>query len=54
VPLEGDAPKRVVVTEFPSLEQARAWYNSPAYSAIRPIRQSAAKSQVFLAEGVAP
>ncbi len=54
VPLEGAAPNRVVVTEFPSLEKAKAWYNSPAYSAIRPIRQRASKSHVFLVEGVAP
>ena len=52
--LEGDAPHRVVVTEFPSLEKAQAWYNSPAYSAIRPIRQAAAESRLFLVEGVTP
>ena len=54
VSLEGNAPKRVVVTAFPSFEKALAWYNSPAYSAIRPIRQSAAKSRLFLVEGATP
>ena len=54
-PLEGDAPKsRVVIIAFDSVEKAREWYDSPAYAAIRPIRQSAAKSRVFIVEGLAP
>jgi uncharacterized protein (DUF1330 family) len=37
--LEGDwRPYRLVVLEFPSVEQARAWYASPAYQEILPIR----------------
>jgi uncharacterized protein (DUF1330 family) len=54
IPLEGDAPHRSVVIEFPSIEKAQAWYNSPAYSAIRPLRQSSAKARLFLVEGVTP
>ena len=53
-PLEGDAPHRVVISEYPSVEKALAWYNSPAYSAIRPLRQAAAKSRLFVVEGVTP
>jgi uncharacterized protein (DUF1330 family) len=53
--LEGEPPKGgVVVIAFDSVEKARAWYDSPAYAAIRPIRQSAAKSRIFIVEGVAP
>jgi uncharacterized protein (DUF1330 family) len=53
--LEGDAPKsRIVIIAFDSAEKAREWYDSPAYAAIRPIRQSAAKSRVFIVEGLAP
>jgi uncharacterized protein (DUF1330 family) len=53
--VEGDAPKgRFVVIAFDSVEKARAWENSPAYEAIKPIRHSSAKSRVFIAEGVAP
>jgi uncharacterized protein (DUF1330 family) len=53
--LEGEAPKGgVVVIAFDSVEKAREWYDSPAYAAIRPIRQSAAKSRIFIVEGVAP
>ncbi len=53
--LEGDAPKsRVVIIAFDSVEKAREWYDSPAYAAIRPIRQNAAKSRVFIVGGLAP
>jgi len=53
--LEGEAPKGyIVVIAFDSAEKAREWYDSPAYSAIRPIRQSATKSRLFIVEGVAP
>jgi uncharacterized protein (DUF1330 family) len=51
--VEGDAPKRFVVIQFESMEKAKAWEDSPEYSAIKPIRHSSAKSRVFIAEGVA-
>jgi uncharacterized protein (DUF1330 family) len=53
--LEGEPPKGgIVVIAFDSAEKARGWYDSPAYAAIRPIRQSAAKSRIFIVEGIAP
>jgi uncharacterized protein (DUF1330 family) len=53
--LEGEPPKGfIVVIGFESAEKAREWYDSPAYSAIRPFRQSSTKSRIFIAEGVAP
>jgi uncharacterized protein (DUF1330 family) len=53
--LEGAPPKGgIVIIAFDSVEKAREWYDSPAYAAIRPIRQSAAKSRIFIVEGVAP
>jgi uncharacterized protein (DUF1330 family) len=52
--LDGDAPpKGIVVIEFDSWEQAHAWYNSPAYAAIRPVRQAATKGRMFIVGGVA-
>ena len=52
--LDGDAPpKGIVVLQFDSSDQAHAWYNSPAYAAIRPIRQAAVKGRMFIVEGVA-
>jgi uncharacterized protein (DUF1330 family) len=52
--LEGDPPKGfIVVIGFDSAEKAREWYDSPEYSAIKPLRQSATKSRLILVEGVA-
>jgi uncharacterized protein (DUF1330 family) len=52
--LDGDTPPTgIVVIAFDSSEQARAWYNSPAYAAIRPIRLAAVKGRMFIVEGVA-
>jgi uncharacterized protein (DUF1330 family) len=51
--LEGEPPKGgIVMIAFDSVEKARAWYDSPAYAAIRPLRQSAAKSRLFIIEGL--
>lgn len=50
--LEGEETKRIVMIAFPSFEQAQAWYDSPAYRAIRPIRHQSAKSRVFIVEGL--
>ena len=37
--LEGNwSPKRLVILQFASIEQAKAWYHSPEYQAILPIR----------------
>ena len=50
--LEGDAPvNRLVVLEFPSYEQARAWYDSDGYRVAMTIRQSASKGSLMLVEG---
>ncbi len=50
--LEGDRKtKRLVIIEFPSVEQAKAWYDSPEYSAIKGIRQRSAISNILLVHG---
>ena len=52
--LDGNAPpKGIVVIAFDTSEHAHAWYNSPAYAAIRPIRLAAVKGRMFMVEGVA-
>ena len=51
--IEGEPPKRFVVIQFDSVEKAKAWEDSPAYDAIKPIRHSSAKSRVFIIEGAA-
>jgi len=50
--LEGEPPRNVIVIAFDSVDQAKAWYDSAAYTAIKPIRQRAAKSRIFIVEGV--
>jgi uncharacterized protein (DUF1330 family) len=50
--LEGDRrPRRLIVVEFPSAEQARAWYESPEHREIEPIRQQHARTNLILVEG---
>ena len=51
-PVEGNPPRpRIVIIEFPSMQQARAWYDSPAYQAIVGIRRNASEGRLFLVEG---
>lgn len=53
--LEGEVSTgNIVIIAFDSLEKARAWYNSPAYEAVKPIRQNSTKSRLLLVEGVVP
>jgi uncharacterized protein (DUF1330 family) len=53
--LDGDAPPQgIVVIAFDNAEDAHAWYDSPAYQAIKPIRLSAVKGRMFLIEGITP
>ena len=44
-------PKRVVVVEFPSLEQAQKWYDSDEYRPLIKLRQKAAKGRLIIVEG---
>jgi uncharacterized protein (DUF1330 family) len=54
-PVEGDAPKqRFIVIAFESVEKAKAWEDSAAYEAIKPMRHASAKSRIFIIEGVPP
>ena len=48
----GWAPKRVVVLEFPSMDEARRWYHSPEYRPILEMRLKAASARLILVEGV--
>jgi uncharacterized protein (DUF1330 family) len=51
-PLEGNPPGFSVIIAFDSIEQAHAWWNSPAYEAIKPIRHASAKASLFFVQGV--
>jgi uncharacterized protein (DUF1330 family) len=51
--LEGDwHSNRLVILEFPSAEQAKAWLNSPEYAPARSMRHKYAKSKMMVVEGV--
>ena len=51
--LEGSfRPKRVVVVEFPSVELAKTWWDSPEYRPLRELRQRASNGDLFIAAGV--
>jgi uncharacterized protein (DUF1330 family) len=51
--LEGDwEPSRVVVLEFPTAEQVKAWIDSPEYREARALRHATATTNAFLVEGV--
>lgn len=50
---EGAAPQGVIVMLiFDSLDNAQKWYSSPAYGALIPERQKAAKAQIYMVEAL--
>lgn len=51
--LEGDwNPSRIVVLEFPTAEQAKAWIDSPEYREARALRHATATTNAILVEGL--
>jgi uncharacterized protein (DUF1330 family) len=51
--LEGSwQPRRLVILEFPSVEQARAWWESPEYAPAKAIRQRCADTEMLLIQGI--
>src|SRR3712207_2298351 len=53
LPVEGDPGlKRVVILEFPSLEAARRFWNSPEYQPVKRLREQSATCHIALVEGV--
>jgi uncharacterized protein (DUF1330 family) len=53
--LEGTwQPARLVVLEFPTVAQARAWWSSPEYAPAKAVRQRCAQTEMLLIESSAP
>ena len=52
--LEGDGsvPTVTVLLEFPTIEQARAWYNSAEYQPWIKARQAGSTGNLFLVDGL--
>jgi uncharacterized protein (DUF1330 family) len=48
----GWKPARIVVLEFPSMEKARAWYDSPEYAPALALRLKAGNAKLILVDGV--
>lgn len=54
-PLEGDMGlDRLVVIEFPSMDAARAFYDSPEYAPLLQLRSETTQSRVVFVEGYQP
>ena len=50
--LEGDwNPSRLVVLEFPSADDAKAWWSSDEYAGPKALRQRSAVTQMVLVQG---
>ncbi|NEP18035.1 MAG: DUF1330 domain-containing protein [Leptolyngbya sp. SIO4C1] len=51
--IEGNwQPTFPVLIEFPTLEKAHQWYNSPDYSKLKALRLSASEANVVFIEGL--
>ena len=50
--VEGAAPDGMVMLQFPTVEDAKAWYNSPAYQAAIPHRKKGADYRAFIVQGL--
>ncbi len=48
---ENDLP-RTVILEFPDMDTARTWYNSPEYGAAKAAREGAARTRFLLVDGL--
>jgi uncharacterized protein (DUF1330 family) len=45
-------PTRLVMLEFPSVERARAWWESPEYAPAKALRQTCADTEMLLIDGL--
>lgn len=52
--LEGEWPGSAVLMEFPDMDTARNWYNSPEYQTILRLRTDNIISDLVLVESVSP
>lgn len=51
--LEGSwAPNRIVILEFPTVERAKQWLESPEYREARALRHAAATTSAIVVQGL--
>lgn len=44
-------PTRMVIVEFPDMDSARAFVDSPEYAPVKPLRRNNAKCTLFILDG---
>ena len=56
VALDSSTPRAgsLVVLAFDNMDDVKAWWNSPAYQAIIPLREKSAKTRVYAIQGLPP
>ena len=54
IAVDGEAPKRVIIYMYPSLEALLAWRNDPAYVEVRRIGEKYASYHTFAVQGAPP
>lgn len=52
IAIDGEAPKRVVIYMYPSIDAVRAWRSDPGYEQVRKVGEKYAKDRTFAVEGV--
>ena len=52
IAVDGEAPRRVVIYLYPSVDAVRAWRNDPAYEHVRKIGEKYATYRTFAVEGI--
>lgn len=53
--MEGKWPRpRLVILEFPDVEAARRWWNSPEYAPAKALRQANSTAELVIVEGFNP
>ena len=52
--LEGEDVEGIAILQFPTMAEARNWYESPEYAKARAHRFRGSQTKVYLVEGVTP
>jgi uncharacterized protein (DUF1330 family) len=51
--VEGDIhPRAAAIIEFPSMEQARTWYDAPDYQELKELRQRSSRGAILFMPGL--
>jgi uncharacterized protein (DUF1330 family) len=48
----GWRPERLVILEFPTMERAREWWDSPEYADAKVLREASADAEIVLTDGL--